>query len=422
MINSEEFKTSVENIAKNNKDIFIKQLSTSDLKTFHKIITECFKELDIIVKGSRALNKFIKYSLYSKEELIYVDYDFYTKDHIKDLNYIVKKFEESSLKYIKCLTLPFKSNILRLFIYNIPVIDIENISKNIYDKIKIKNIGGIKYVHPEYYKIDLYSVLAQPTYINMNVYEKVYKRIDLLESNYKYKSKYNHITGKGPTKDMSYVLSILNKKTIIVGDYAYNKIIKKNIKINYIELLTDDIYYYINKLKSKYGKRIFYKKCDKILYTISNSVIIYLDKTPLVILWNLINNTSYTVKNSEKLCSRYYLRFYYNFLSFYNSYYPIFYTKDYYYALLNTIKIKSLPKLKSLGNINSDAKEQFDNIRNGVRKDFFRYDSTYLKKPLLHNKNKNNNNKNNNKNKNNNNNKNKNNKNNKNKNNKNNNK
>ena len=48
---------------------------------------------------------------------------------------------------------------------------------------------------------------------------------------------------------MKYVLSLLNDKTIIIGDYAYNKIIKKNIKIDYLELLTEDIYYYINKLK-----------------------------------------------------------------------------------------------------------------------------------------------------------------------------
>ena len=166
------------------------------------------------------------------------------------------------------------------------------------------------YIHPEYYKIDLYSILSQPTRINMFTYEKAYKRLDLVESNYPYKSKYKIETNDKISKEMKYILSILNKNTIIIGDYVYNKIIKKNIKLDYIELLTDDIFYYINKLKSKYGRRIYYKKIDKVLYMMSNSIVIYLDKIPILILWNLVNNTSYTVKNGEKLCSRYYLRYY----------------------------------------------------------------------------------------------------------------
>jgi len=380
MIKSEEFEDKIEDIMKQNKDILLKQIPIKELKEFHKIIRECFKELKVIVKGSRALNKFIKYSLYSKEELINVDYDFYTLDSVKDLKYIVKKFEDSSIKYIKCMTLDFKSDISRLFLYNIPIIDIEEISKKVYNNLCYKKMNGILYIHPEYYKIDLYSILSQPTRINMFTYEKAYKRLDLVESNYPYKSKYKIETNDKISKEMKYILSILNKNTIIIGDYVYNKIIKKNIKLDYIELLTDDIFYYINKLKSKYGRRIYYKKIDKVLYMMSNSIVIYLDKTPILILWNLVNNTSYTVKNGEKLCSRYYLRYYYNFLSFFNSFYPIFKSKDYYYALLKTIKIKSLPTLKSIGDINSDAKEQLDNIRTGKRKDFFRYDSTMIKK------------------------------------------
>ena len=81
------------------------------------------------------------------------------------------------------------------------------------------------------------------------------------------------------------------------------------------------------------------------------------------------------LKIDQKLCSRYYLRFYYNFLAFFNSLDEIFKTKNYYYALLKTIKIKSLPNIKSIGNINYDAKEQLDNIKTGKRKNFYEYNS-----------------------------------------------
>ena len=99
---------------------------------------------------------------------------------------------------------------------------------------------------------------------------------------------------------------------------------------------------------------------------------------------NSITTSAYTVKKGEKLCSRYYLRFYYNFLAFFNSLDEIFKTKNYYYALLKTIKIKSLPNIKSIGNINYDAKEQLDNIKTGKRKNFYEYNSFNNTRKLIH--------------------------------------
>ena len=190
MIKNEELNKRVEEIKKDNKDIFLKEISKEELKEFHKIIIKCFKELNVIVKGSRALNKYIKFSIYSIEELIHVDYDIYSLNYKKDLEYIVKEFEKSKLEYIKVRVLPFKSDISRLSFYGEPMIDIEEINKSLYKQLKFKKIDGIKYIDPEFYKIDLYSILAQPTRINMNVYEKAYKRLDLIESNYKYKSEF----------------------------------------------------------------------------------------------------------------------------------------------------------------------------------------------------------------------------------------
>lgn len=383
MIKSETFENKIRLLEREFKDLFLKEIAKKELKLIHKVLKKCFKKLDIIIKGSRALNNYMKYSIYEEEELLYVDYDMYSYNYKEDLTYITSELEKAGLTNIKCSVLPFKSDISRLTFYGNPIIDIEEINKKCFNIFKHKKINGIKYISPDFYKIDLYSILSQPTKINMIVYEKAYKRLDLVENNYKYKYKLNSVNKEllniknknySIDNDIKYILSILNENTIIIGNYVYNKLFKKNINIDYLELLTDDFYYYINKLKKKYKNRLYYKKFDQVMYIMSNYFIIYLDNEPFLILWNLKNNTSYTIKNGEKICSRYYLKFYYNFLSFFNYLNKdVFFDKNYYNYLLDNVKIKSLPNKKSIGNVNYDAIEQYINIRTGKRKDFFYY-------------------------------------------------
>ena len=67
------------------------------------------------------------------------------------------------------------------------MIDIENIDKKYYKYIKYKVVDGIKYVIPEYYKIDLYSILSQPININLLSWNKTLDRLNIVEQKYKYK-------------------------------------------------------------------------------------------------------------------------------------------------------------------------------------------------------------------------------------------
>lgn len=385
MLNIKELKNRINEINIESKNILLKEIPKKELKLFHKILKRCLKELNVIVKGSRALNNYMKDSIYTKKELIYVDYDIFSYNYKKDLIYITKQLELAGLTHITCKVLPFKSDISQLHFYKNPIIDIEVITKKFLNKYKCKKINGIEYISPELYKIDLYSILSQPTKINMNVYEKAYNRLELLEKNYKYDYNLKDINkdllkstlNKDCQECIDYILSILNDNTIIIGNYVFNKLLKENIKIEYLELLTENLDYYVNKLKSKYKNRIFIKEYKKILYTMGNYNVLYLDRKPILILWDLRNNTSYTIKDGEKLCSRYYLKFYYNFLAFHNFINNIFHNRNYYYYLLSNINTKLLPNKKSMGNVNYDTIEQYNNIRTSKRKDFFSYNSYF---------------------------------------------
>lgn len=374
MINISDIENKVQDIKKQNKDIMTEHIPTELLQKFHTLITECFKKLDVVVKGSRALNQFLKYQIYSKEELFYVDYDIYSYNYKKDLQYIADYFEKNDMKFIKMRVLPFKADISRVSLYTVPMIDVEDMEKKYYDQLKFEIFDGIKYIHPEFYKIDLYSILSQPTLINMNVFEKAFKRLALVESNYKYISTYKIDDTHILSEHHKYILSLVKKDSIIIGDYAFNTLCNKNITIDYLEILTENIPLFINKIKKKY-KNITIKNFKPFMYIMPNYVVLYKDEQPIVILWNLKNSTTYSLINNKKYCSEYYLRFYYNFLTFFNSINPIFKNSNYYQGLLKHIPIKKLPELTSFGNVNYDAKEQLDNIKTKKRDTFFEYNS-----------------------------------------------
>ena len=111
MINIHDIENKVQDIRKQNKDIMTEHIPKKLLEKFHKLIIECFKELDVVVKGSRALNQFLKYQIYSEEELFYVDYAIYSYNYKKDLQYIADYFEKNDMKFIKMRVLLFSSDI-----------------------------------------------------------------------------------------------------------------------------------------------------------------------------------------------------------------------------------------------------------------------------------------------------------------------
>tara|TARA_B110000971_G_scaffold221865_1_gene271123 strand:+ start:1522 stop:2646 length:1125 start_codon:yes stop_codon:yes gene_type:complete len=374
MINIHDIDTKVQDIRKQNKDIMTEHIPKKLLEKFHTLIIECFKELDVVVKGSRALNQFLKYQIYSEEELFYVDYDIYSYNYKKDLQYIADYFKKNDMNFIRMRVLPFKADISRVSLYTVPMIDVEDMEKRYYDQLKYKTFNGIKYIHPEFYKIDLYSILSQPTFINMNVFEKAIKRLGLVESNYKYESTHTLDDTHILSEYHKYILSIVKKDSIIVGDYAFNTLFDKNITINYLEILTENIPYFINKLKRKY-KNITFKKFKQFMYIMANYVVVYKDNEPILILWSLRNSTTYTLIDNKKYCSEYYLRFYYNFLTYFNTINNVFKDANYYQGLLKHVPLHKLPELTSYGNINYDAKEQLDNIRTKKRETFFIYNS-----------------------------------------------
>ena len=192
MIKNSKIDNLLDNISEKNKNLLLKKVPKKDLVKFHKILHKCLQKLDIIVKGSRALNLFLDddKKLYTEEELIYTDYDIYTLNYKKDLLYILKEFEKENVKFIKANTIPFKVDIARLFFYFQPIIDLEEVNSRYFKMFDYKVFNGIKYITPDFYKIDIYSILSQPTLIHLNKYYKTYHRTNLVEDNFKYKTKF----------------------------------------------------------------------------------------------------------------------------------------------------------------------------------------------------------------------------------------
>ena len=373
----------VKNIQKDNSKIQEENIPTEKLKDFHRIIYKCCQELSdsIIIKGSRATNKFLpdKDKIYTEEELFYVDYDLYSYQLDKDIMYIINKLEQAGHNYLRLKTVIFKTDISRLSFYSVPLLDIEQIDKKYYKNIICKKIDNINYVTPEYYKIDLYSILSQPIKINLLAWNKTLQRVNKVETNFTYKKtdiqKYNN---QRNIRLFENIISNINTNiSIVIGDYSYYKQRYGNIKLNYLELLTKypNPNFYINKLVNKfnYNKELFeYKKFNGILYMMSYYYIIYYNSKPIIILWNMVNSTQYVKINNVNYCSSYYLKFYYNVLKYYNDLNDVFKYQN-YEALLANINITELPNTRCIGEINPGALEYVTHMKKYYNGNFIEY-------------------------------------------------
>ena len=365
-------------IKDDNKKIYEKTLPKEMLKKFHEIIITICKNTDIIIKGGRSLNIQLDQSIYTKEDLLYADYDLYSPNAKADVLKIAKLIEENNYPYVNIIEIPFKPGIYQLKLYKIPLVDVESVDQKIYEKLPFVKIDNIKYIDPKYMKIDLYSIIARPTYYNIQLWSKTLKRLVMCEKNYLYKKgliktifKNNYIN------EIIDVLDILDlKELIFTGNYAYNKIVG-NIELPYLEILINIDYKIIKKIKTNLEKKgkTFYKKFPAYMYVMQDHYIFYYKNKISLIIWSLNNCSSIINIDGRNYTNEYFLKFYYNFLKYSKIIYPHFNDLTYYDSILDSIKITKPPRNNCIGDINPGVNE-FKNYL------FFKKNSTFKYKSV----------------------------------------
>jgi len=117
------------------------------------------------------------------------DYDFFSPDPVNDAKKLADIYHKAGFSEVEAKA-GVHAGTFKVFVNFIPVADITNIEKSLYEKLKEKGkkIGGIYYCPPDYLRMLMFLELSRPEG-NTERWEKVLKRLTILNRNYPLKSK-----------------------------------------------------------------------------------------------------------------------------------------------------------------------------------------------------------------------------------------
>jgi len=219
------------NVAENKKKNLIK---SPIIKKIIDILESFLKSKKLVCYGGTAINNILPESDQFYDKSIDIpDYDFFSPNALNDAKeladiYYKKGFDEVEAKA------GVHMGTYKVFVNFIPIADITQMTPDIYDNLKKTTIvkKGIHYAPPDYLRMSAYLELSRPDG-DVSRWEKVYKRLLLLNKNYPIDEKkctvkefIGKFNKKIPQQNSinSIVLNIIiNQKLVIFGAYAlYN--------------------------------------------------------------------------------------------------------------------------------------------------------------------------------------------------------
>ena len=219
------------NVAENKKKNLIK---SPIIKKIIDILETFLKSKKLVCYGGTAINNILPESDQFYDKSIDIpDYDFFSPNALDDAKeladiYYKKGFDEVEAKA------GVHIGTYKVFVNFIPIADITQMTPGIYDNLKKTTIvkKGIHYAPPDYLRMSAYLELSRPDG-DVSRWEKVYKRLLLLNKNYPIDEKkctvkefIGKFNKKIPQQNSinSIVLNIIiNQKLVIFGAYAlYN--------------------------------------------------------------------------------------------------------------------------------------------------------------------------------------------------------
>jgi len=253
----EYFNNIIKNYEKNVELTYVKK--TNKLKN---IIKKFIIENKLILYGGSAIDILLPTNkkIYIKNEKLF-DFDVYSDNAYKYGIKLVKLLTEHKYKYVQLREAAFTQNTFKIFIENLPIFDITNISQDtfkLYTKYSKKK-QQMLVIGPEIIIRDMCSQLSQP-HISYFRLEKTYERYNIFESVYGVNKFSKNINLIEPNDEELEVLNMLLKECHkegypILGYYALQLLNDKTTfysidgKNSYLSFFTKDLEKIIKKLK-----------------------------------------------------------------------------------------------------------------------------------------------------------------------------
>ena len=160
-------------------------VNSEDIKNIIKIVEDFIRRKSLICYGGTAINNILpsEDQFYDKDVEI-PDYDFFTSNALDDAKELANIYFKAGFTDVEAKSGQHHGT-YKVFVNYIPVADISQIPKEIFNSLKkdaIK-VDGILYAPPNFLRMSMYLELSRPAG-DTSRWEKVLKRLKLLNKNY----------------------------------------------------------------------------------------------------------------------------------------------------------------------------------------------------------------------------------------------
>jgi len=203
-----------------------KQVNNEDVQKMLTIVEEFIVNKKLICYGGTAINNILpKYAQFYRKDIEIPDYDFFSSNALEDAKELANIYYEKGYRDVEAKA-GVHMGTFKVFVNYIPIADITLLHKELYENLlndSIK-IAGIHYCPPNFLRMGMYLELSRPEG-DVSRWEKVYKRLNLLNQHYPISNKVCKSTTKNIIDEKLYNLvcnTLVNNDAIFFGGYAYN--------------------------------------------------------------------------------------------------------------------------------------------------------------------------------------------------------
>jgi len=160
-------------------------VNSEDIKKIIKVVEDFIQRKNLICYGGTAINNILPSDdqFYNKEAEI-PDYDFFTTNALEDAKELANIYFKNGFTDVEAKSGVHKGT-YKVFVNYIPVADITDIAKPIFNAMKKDaiRVNGILYAPPNFLRMGMFLELSRPAG-DISRWEKVLKRLTLLNKNY----------------------------------------------------------------------------------------------------------------------------------------------------------------------------------------------------------------------------------------------
>jgi hypothetical protein len=166
--------------------------NSEDVKKIIAIVEDFLMKKKLVCYGGTAINAILpKFAQFYNKDIEVPDYDFFSNHALEHAKELADIYFEAGYTDVEA-----KSGVhpgtYKVFVNFIPVADITYLEKDIFDAIQKESVkrSGISYAPPNYLRMGMYLELSRPQG-DVSRWEKVFKRLNLLNKYYPLKTSMN---------------------------------------------------------------------------------------------------------------------------------------------------------------------------------------------------------------------------------------